>query len=230
MDFSAVVADVVAELENCVNKNIEKVKAVCYNLKTPQDKPVLSVNDKKKIKSCESMYDIFEVMEPHWSWHSHRLLFIIIKRVKCPEALGLLEKFNKKINYQMKIKSIYKHFEHNKLPVPSGYVRMVAIIDKDYDDISLEEFSELEEFVSTYLGIIQCPYKVNQSQSIEVIWLVSIEAADTLRSKILQHKEIFLQKSFLYLKIGDTDILNTKSQVWPKVHLYALKCTKVCRV
>ena len=206
------VADVADELEKCDNNNINKVKTVCYNLKTPHGKPMLSSNDKEKIKTSKSMFDIFEVIDPHWRWNSHRLLFLIIKRVQSPKALELLEKFRRKINYQIKIKDIYKHFQHSKQPVPIGYIRMEAIIDKDYSDISLEEFSELEEFVNQHLGVIQCPVEVNQSKSIEVVWLVSIETVDSLCSIVFQYKETLLHKSFKSLKIGGVDILNAASQ------------------
>ena len=212
LEFTAVVADVAGELEKCDNKDINKVKTVCYNLKTPNGKPVLSSDDKEKIKTSNSMFDIFEVIDPHWRWNSHRLLFLIIKRVQSPTALELLEKFRRKINYQIKIKDIYKHFQHSKQPVPIGYTRMEAIIDKDYSDISLEEFSELEKFVDQHLGIIQCPIEVNQSKSIEVVWLVSIKAVDSLCSIVFKYKETLLCKSFKSLKIGGIDILNATSQ------------------
>ena len=212
LEFTAVVADVADELEKCDNKHINKVKTVCYNLKTTQGKPVLSANDKEKIKTSKSMFDIFEVIDPHWRWNSHRLLFLIIKRVQSPKALELLENFRRKINYQIKIKNICTYFQQSKKPPPVGYTRMEAIIDKDYSEISLEEFSELEEFVNQYLDIIQPPIKVSPSESIEVVWLVSIEMVESLCSKVFQYKEVFAYKSFKSLKIGGVDILNATSQ------------------
>ena len=210
------VADIAEKLNNCVNTNtntsIDKVKTVCYNLTTSYDKALLSQNDKEKIKNCHSMYDIFEIMHPHWRWDSHRLLFIIINRVKCPEALKLLEKFKKRIDYQMKIKEIYAHIQCNRLPVPKGYTEVEAIIEKDYNDVTLKEFSVLEEFVHKYLNIIQCPFEVNPAQSVQVIWLVHIEAVDSLCARAFECIEAFLQNSFTSLKIGDIDIL-TSSQV-----------------
>ena len=190
-DFSAVVADIAAELEKSVDKSIKKVKIVCYNLTIADNMPLLSADDKEKIKHCNSIYDIFEVMSPHWSWNSHRLLFIIIKRVKSSEALELLTQYRKKIDYQMKIENIYKYCKQNKSPVPFDYVRMKAIIDKDYNDITLEEFSELEEFANRYLGINQCPFEVNPSQSIQVIWLISQKQLIVYAQKHFNIKRLF---------------------------------------
>ena len=177
------------------------------------------------------MYGIFEIVHPHWRWDSHQLLFIIIERVKCPKALELLQKFEKKIDYQMKIKKIYAHIQCNRLPVPEGYAEVEAIIEKDYNDVTLKEFSDLEEFVYKYFDIIQCPFEVNPSQSVQVIWLVYIEAVDSLCSRAFECKEAFLQNSFTYLKIGDIDILNT-SQVslilyFVGEHTYTHIC-KIC--
>ena len=209
IEFSAVVADIAEELNSCVNTNIDKVKAVCYNLTTSYHKALLSPSDKEKIKNCKSIYGIFEIVHPHWRWDSHRLLFTIIKRVKCPEALELFRKFEKKIDFQMKIKEIYAHIQCNRLPVPESYAEVEAIIEKDYNDVTLKEFSVLEEFVCKHLDIIQCPFEVNPAQSVQVIWLVYIEAVDSLCSRAFECKEAFLQNSFTYLKIGDIDILNT---------------------
>ena len=212
IEFSSVVADIAEKLDKCVNRNINKVKLVCCNLKTNCGNALLSQSDKEEIRNCNSMYDIFQIVHPHWRWDSHRLLFAIIKRFKCPEALELLQKFKKKIDYQMKIKKIYAHIQCNRLPLPKCYAEVEAIIDRDYNDVTLEEFSLLEEFVDKHLDIIQCPFEVNPAQSIQVIWLVCIEAVDSLCSRAFECKEVFLQNSFTYLKIGDIDILNT-SQV-----------------
>ena len=183
IEFSAVVADIAAELDKCVNTNIDLVKTVCYNLTTNYNKALLSRKDKKKIKKCQSIYDIFEIVHPHWRWDSHRLLFTIIKRFNCPEALELLQKFEKKIDCQMKIEAVYAHIQCNKLPVPEGYAEVKTIINKDYNDVTLEQFSVLEAFVAKHLDIIQCPIEVNPAQSIQVIWLVCIEAVDSLCSR-----------------------------------------------
>ena len=72
------------------------------------------------------------------------------------------------------------------------------------------------------LNIICSPNEVNQSQSTEVIWLVPIEAVDSLCSKVIQYKEVFLQHSFIYLKIGNIEIINAKFHGLPKV------CTYTC--
>ena len=231
IEFSAVVADIAEELNSCVTTDINKIKAVCYNLTTSYDKALLSPSEKEKIKNCKCIYGIFEIVHPHWRWDSHRLLFTIIKRVKCPKALELLRKFEKKIDYQMKIKEIYAHIQCNRLPVPEGYAEVEAIIEKDYNDVTLKEFSVLEEFVHKYLDIIQCPFEVNPAQSIQVIWLVYIEAVDSLCARAFECKEAFLQNSFTSLKIGDIDIL-TSSQVslisyFTDEHTYVHIC-KIC--
>ena len=231
IEFSAVVADIAEKLDKCVNKNINKVKVVCYNLKTKYGNALLSQSDKEKIIKCKSIYGIFEIVHPHWRWNSHRLLLVIINRFECPEALELLQKFKKKIDYQMKIKEIYAHIQCNRLPFPKGYAEVEAIIGKDYNKVTLEEFSLLEEFVDKHLGIIQCPFEVNPAQSVQVIWLICIEAVDSLCSRAFECKEAFLQNSFTYLKIGDIDILNT-SQVslilyFVGEHTYTHIC-KIC--
>jgi len=78
-------------------------------------------------------------MEPHWNWSSHRLLYTIIKRVNAPRAIEVLEKFERKIDYQMKLQDVHEHLRKIKMPPPVGYYKMMAIINKDYSEITLEE-------------------------------------------------------------------------------------------
>ncbi|XP_065903617.1 uncharacterized protein [Dysidea avara] len=207
--FAAVVADIAEELNECLHKKLDKIKLVCLHLTTGQHIPILSQEEIHRIQACKSIYNIFAIMRSHWNWSSHRLLFTIIKRVDSPRALALLKKFEKKINYQNKLKDVHEHLKKNKLPHPPGYCKMVAIVDKDYSDISLKEGLEIEDFVSEYLGQAQ-PSDSTEEQSIQMVWYVPEIAIESLCAKAIQHKEAFIIESFLFLKIGSVVILDER--------------------
>ena len=222
-NFIDVIAKIVKKLESLKHKNIDKVKTVCCNLAYDSDRPLLSANDKKKLKSCKSIKEIFRVMEPYWNWYSYRVLSIILKVVK-PKAVKLLEKYEKdmycnknKLKEAKKVEKFgedmhcyakidynYDYFQSSNVPVPTGYTRIIANIDKDY---AFEDFLELDRLVYIYLGIIQCPIKVDQSTSMEVTWLVSTEAVNNLCSQIHRFRAVLIHNSFVHLKINSIDIL-----------------------
>lgn len=216
-EFGAVIADIAEELENCTKKNVNKIKLVCLYLKTSENMPILSQEETQSIHTCKSIYDIFSIMEPHWNWSSHRLLYTIIKRVNSPKAIEILEKFESKIKYQMKLQDIHEHFRKNRMPPPDGYYKMTAIVNKDYSEITLQEGLQIEKFVADHLGVEQSCYEVARSQSIEMTWYIPEDAVDSLCSKAFQHKEAFIVQSFLYLKIGNTVIFDEHEHLNYKV-------------
>ena len=95
------------------------------------------------------------------------------------------------------------------MPIPRIYSKMVAILDTDYSEITLEEGLEIEEFIAECLGQSQ-PSKVNKSRSIEIMWYVSSAAVYILTSMAMQRKEEFLLESFLLLKIGENTVFDQR--------------------
>ena len=140
-------------------------------------------------------------MQPYWNWFSHRLLLSIINLVNSSKAKVILEKFEKKINYAMKLKVVNAKLKEKELPIPQGCYKVMAIVDNDYSEITLKEWSEIELVVSQYLDLPHPPSEINESQYIEVVWYVCAEAVDSLKSKVSQHKEDFHVKSFLFVEV-----------------------------
>ncbi|XP_065903666.1 uncharacterized protein [Dysidea avara] len=215
-EFGAVVADIAEVLNKCTIERLDKIKLVCLHLTTGQNIPFLSQEETCRIQEAKSIYDIFTVMRPYWNWSSHRLLRTIIKRVKSQQALDMLEKFENKIDYKMKLKDIHEHLRKQNVPIPSGYYKMTAIVDKDYSEITLEEYSEIEEFVHECLGQAQ-PSTATKSNSIQIVWYVADIAIDSLCSKAAQCKEAFILESFVFLEIGAKVIFDNRQVSYMQV-------------
>ena len=177
---------------------------------------MLSQEDKKQISNSKSFTDVKSVMDPHWNWSSHRLLLIIIQKLKSWKSLELLQEFDRKINKQMKLKTVHEKLEP-KTTQSSSYCKMIAVLDcqKDYSEITLEKGLEIEEFVFDFLGptgahLSKAHNSTTETQYafIEMEWSVSIAAVDALCAEALKHKDEFAKKSFLSLKIGDFAVFN----------------------
>ena len=224
MEFENVLADVALELSKSNEQNLERVKNVCHSFTNGQGMPLLSQEDKDHISACESILDVFIVMQTHWNWCSHHLLMIIIQQVKSPTVEEILRKFEEKIDNSMKLKTIYEKF---KKQVPQEYCKMIAIIDKNYSEITLEEWLKIESLVSKYLNVPQPPSEIKQSQSIESVWYVSTAAVESLKVKASQHKEVFCNESFIFLKVGDVIVFDTRGPLSPKVCNSCIYCTYI---
>ena len=205
---------ITGELNVYVTQNVEKFKSVCYYL--TQKILVLSQEDKKQIQNSKSFTNIKNILEPHWNWSSHRLLYIIIEKLKYTESLKKLQKFDEKIDKQMKLKLIQENLQ-SKATQSSGYCKMIAILNrkKDYSEITLEEGLEIEDFVFDYLGRTGAhsskAYKATDDTPytfIEMEWNVSIAAVDSLCTKATKRKDAFIKESFLFLKIGNFTVIN----------------------
>ena len=173
---------------------------------------LLSQEDKKKIANSKSVCDIKDVMDPHWNWSSHRLLYMIIKQLKSAKSQEILQIFDRKINKQMKLEAIHKSLQPT-ITQASGYCKMIAILDlqKDYSEITLAEGLEIDEFVVDYLGEIgahSCRAYECTSVCIQMDWNISTAAVEDFCVEATKHKDAFVDKSFLFLKIGNFSIIN----------------------
>ena len=206
-EFETILSDIAEVLNKCIKENLEKV---FYHLTKGQNVPLFSKEDIHRVTTCKSIYEIFSIMQPYWNWYSNRLLLSIINVVDSVKSQEKLKRFKKKIDYTMKLKIINAKFKERKLPVSQGYCKMTAIVDKDYSQITLQEWSEIELCVFHYLDLPQPPSEIKESQYIEVTWYICTEAVDSLRSKAFQHREDLQLKSFLFLQVDGDDIINTR--------------------
>ena len=211
LEFSALVADVAEILETPTN--LQKIKLVCCNITTPQKSLLLSEKENAEIRASSSVFEIFYLLRGHWRWDNHRLLFTLIKRDGSQEALEKLNQFRKKIYYTQELNKLADFCQSAEKPLPPGYTKMVAIIEKDYTDFTVKECDELDEYlVDAFGGIIPPTAKIENSNSIKVTWYIPAEAVSWLLTKAYQAKEIFQLLSISYFEVDEVVIWKEK---WP---------------
>ena len=210
IEFGAVVSDIAEVLNSsCVGDKLEKVKLLCTHTTDKYNIPIFSQREINTIKKSKSIFDIFDVIRPHWSWNSHHLLPVIIKRVGSTNALELFKKFEAKIKYNQKLKEINDMFKIWNKPVPPEYCKMIGIVDKDYDEIVLEDCFTIDTYISETLGQFQC-VEYNRSDSVEFVWLVPVAAVEGLHEKALHLNEALQKKLFMSLKIDGVIVFDSR--------------------
>ena len=150
LEFSALVADVAELLEKSANLN--KFKLVCCHVTTTEQSLRLSEKEISQIRSSRSVFDIFFLLRDHWRWDNHRLLYTLIKRAQCQDAMDRLEQFRRKVDYTKRLNEFIHLIQSVHKPPPPGYTRMRAIIDKDYSEFTVKDCTELDEYLAGSLG------------------------------------------------------------------------------
>ena len=225
VDFNAVVFDIANILENALKHtgDIEKFKCLCYGL-TTNDQLFFSTAEKDAIRACKTFHELFSEIHRSMRWNSHRLLNTIILRADLPEAATRLEQYKTKINYQIKLRSIFDKCAVNEKQPPDGYTKMVAIINKDYTQITVGEYKEIEDFLSTHLSELP-PANCARHHSVQLTWYIPTAAVVPLLIKAYQAREYFtLQPTILYLSIAGVMVWDKDSVYSPQVCTYILIC------
>ena len=208
IEFGAVVSDIAEELHSsCVGYKLEKVRLVCTHTTDDYNIPIFSQTEIHNIKKSRSIFDIFNVIRPHWNWHSYHLLPVIINRVGSSTALELLKKFEAKIGYNKKLKDLNEMLKKWKKPTPPDYCKMVGIVDKDYTTIVLEDCFKIDIYISECLGQFECT-EYNKSDSVEFVWIIPLAAVEGLREKASYLKEGFKKQLFISFEIHGVTIFN----------------------
>ena len=227
IDFGAVVSDIAEELNSsCTGTKLDNIKLVCTYTTDEYDIPIFNPTEIDTIKNSRSIYEIFYVIRPHWSWHSHHLLPVIIKRVGSSRALQLLEKFEAKIMYNKKLKDFNEMLIKWNKPIPPDYCKMVGIVDKDYNEIVLEDCFKIDSYISENLGQFQC-VEYNKSDSVQFVWLIPMAAVDKLCKKASHLKEGFKKELFISFEICGVIIYDQRIQTFEVCYRYiSMSCFK----
>jgi len=207
-DFSAVVTDIADILENTIKHSIDKFKCFCLHFTAEgQNQNFFTPKEIEAIKSCTSFYQLFSETNKLWRWDSHRLLEMIIDRTKSEEAAAKLRDYRQKIDHQMKLKELAEAYQCSNEEPPPGYKKMVAIVDKDYATIVLEDCFKIDTYISECLGQFECT-EYSESDSVKFVWIIPLDAAEELREKASKLKEAFKKASFISLEIHEVTIFN----------------------
>ena len=217
LEFSGLVSDV-AEILNKSSANLSKLKLYFCTIKDSERSLLFSKQESDKIYISKTIYDMFYHLRGYWRWDSHHLLYILIKRAGSQEALQKLNQFKNKIKYTTKLKDLADSFQSMYKSPPLGYVKMIAIVEKDYSEFTLNDCKQLDEYLAKfYDGKTFLPPNIENSNSIKITWYIPTEAVRDVLSKAHKIKEIFQVLSISFFQIDQVVIWNEKMPYYLKV-------------
>jgi len=157
--------------------------------------------------------ELFYELRGHWRCDSHDLLYSLVKKSGSQKAMDKLILFRKKVLSNRKLKEVYEKSIYMQSPLPDGYSEMRAVVEKDIEEITIEECEHIVSVLTSYLGEQPLPAPDYEDyHSIKITWYISTEAVGRVLKRAYQAKEIFPLLSISFFEVGGIIVWNVK---WP---------------
>lgn len=220
IEFSILLREIVKELKKNESENLEIIKDICPNLTAKDDAEVLLFNESqlRAIDHCSDIRRMFkENLRGCWRWDDFAFLSKIIRYIDSSVCKELVNKYQQNLNYKMKLKDICEHCKRERSSLPDGYAEMFAIVEKNFFEITLGEYSELKEFTSRYCGVepmFMSPLvSAGPYASVLFEWCVPLAAISYMVKVAISNTDIFIQSGFVLLKISSAMIFDKRVNV-----------------
>jgi len=217
IEFGTLVAEIAEILQGKIKSNLEKLTTVCYSITSKKNSLLFNSTEIANIRACKSVHDLFYELRGHWRYDDHRLLHALVHQSGSKNAMEKLEKYNTKIKYHGKVQDIYDHSESTKTPLPEGYTRMVAIVEKNYNEITKGEYEKIEQmFLGVFGGPALRPPTFWPKNSVKIIWFIPTEVVGSVLKKAYQATEMFPLLSISVFQVDGIIVWNKK---WPTLQV-----------
>ena len=220
IEFGMLMREIVRELKKNEDESLEVIKDLCPYLTARDDKEVLlfSSDELRAIDGCSDIRRMFkENLRECWRWDDFSLLTKIVHYINSSVCKSLLNKYQQNLNYKMKLKEICEHCMQEKRDLPDGYSAMFAIVEKNFFEITLEEFLELKDFTSRYCGVdswFMSPLvSAGPYSSILFEWYIPLTAISYMVKVATSNTDVFIQRGFVLLKISSAMIFDKRVDV-----------------
>ena len=201
-------------MERNETDNLKAIQSVCNYLPISVNSttPMFTIEQLKEIDACSRIRDVFRQFRIYLRWDDHLILTAILERLHHKECKELLYKFESKIFCQMKLQEIYEEHRklRNKAQIPEGFENMVAVINKNYWEITKEEYDQLKHFIAEQCGVepyVLSPFLYMSQSSLVLDWVVPSTAVLHMVETATRNKHKLIKEYFVYLQIAKVAVL-----------------------
>ena len=209
------------QLQQNEAENLDFIQGMCSHLTidvNEENSDVLLFNDDQldAICKCGTVRILFRTKLRHcWRWDDFSLLKAIVQAVGSLACVSLLEQYEQKLDSKMKLQEIFDFCVQEVCSLPEGYEEMVAIIsNKLFYQITKEEYEKIKQFTSEHCRVkpyVLLPFKRVSSSSLLVVWPIPSTAVSYMIYMATTNVDSFMNKSFIYLKISTSVIIDQRS-------------------
>ena len=216
-EFGVLVADIIKELKKNEAENLETIKDICCNLTINGDSDTFLFNEEqqKSMSACNQIRILFrQHLRGCWRWDDFSLLKTIIQYLGSDRCVKMLRQYEQKLNYKMRLEEIYEQCKKEKLDVPRGYRRLVAVVNnKIFSSITKEEYDELRRFIVKNCGVNEyaiLPFNKAAESSLRLEWSIPSTAVSLMVKTAIRNSFMFIIHSFVYLRISAKVIIDRR--------------------
>ena len=154
-DFRKVVTTVlkIVQEENKMAA-LQRSKFFCIALRVSDASSVGFFNDEesRKIDLCTDFRELFFHLRHHWDWDDLIIFESIIHLCETKDGKQEMSKYRRKLALYGGLNLV---FDQNKNDPPQGYEDYLAIVNKPYNELTVEQFESTKQFISDNLDILQ---------------------------------------------------------------------------
>jgi len=209
--FNALLTNVTQFLDKNCSAKLDKCKEFCSGLTiSGTSNELLFRNEQlKPINDCETFKELFRCSElcRHWSWDEHDVIEHIITLSESKESQIELEKYKEFMATKVGMEIIF----NTQSELPHDAIKLSLIVDKPYSLLTVEEYQKLKSYIFKTLQVssyIKYPYIKVLYSSIHIDWCVPVLAADCIIKMASVKKQVLMEHSIVFVKIGDTTVFN----------------------
>lgn len=221
-----------ATIEALLDRNhdkLEQSKQFCSNLTVTgnaDDELFFSDEQLQKINSCSTFNELFAILCTHWSWRDYSILAQIITIAGLKEAEDELQLFKAKMASCEGIRIMSENIPPKA--ISNDYIILSVIVDKPYQELTLEEYTKLRDFIFRYLDIkhyIALPHIKFLFGSLQLIWYVLKKAAPQMVKMAQRNEKIFASNSVVFVQIDQSVVLDFRAK--NKRNIVSLKANSI---
>ena len=215
LQFSRFVATIEPLLEQCLDK-LEESKQFCLHLTISDnlhDKLLFDDEELQKINVCTTFKELFILLRKHWSWKDYSILTHLISITGLKKAKDEVELFETTMASYQGMKVICEEIPPEAIPL--DYIRLMILIDKPYQDLTVEKYTELHDFVFKNLNIrryTSLPFIKFLLGSLQLEWYVLKKAAPHMIKMAQQNEEIFMSNSVVFIQVDQYVVLDYRAE------------------
>lgn len=190
--------------------DIYDIKRACIEQKNNPDAVQLPPDLVAKVKSSESIDDLFNVLaeSPYWSWIDIRLLKVMAAASGLLECIQLLSSYKSSV-FTRKLIEVIPNAPNKKVR-EKYYSKIVAKIDKDANEITVADLLDFQgDFEKVILDINKgvCILKHVKVGSIEVHWYIPKNCVDSAYQSATTRAYMFSEVHLLWVQISHYPVI-----------------------
>ena len=194
-------------------KNLEACKEFCSYLKVSgsDNTPLFGIEKKTAVDNCTDFRQFFGIVSQHISWDEHSILSEIIDECGSAEAEKELTQCKRKIAISKAMEII----SSTESDPPLGFDKFIAIIDRPYRKLTVDEYEEIKKFIFKNLDInhyVSSGYFRVFYSSLHLEWHVTTQAIPHMIKMAHKRRTVFTKNCYVFMQIGKEIIIGMHTE------------------